>query len=258
MNNIIWTPPTIKQADLWGNIEHIPITRKGQFTLTESPSFDGYYSSSTEDRFGNYMNKKYLPSEYQVEGMEEFPCVQPFTIDLPQDIAGIDERIPDDCSKIGVHGFCKDGILWQKWNNLGRTIKKAKHYYCAFGPQFSVLIDGRRCEAVEAIRMNRVATLAMQSQGIPTIPTVSLTSANFFDIAYDGLPSNSPIAFENMCRLKDPNLSRLYRMGVEQLLERKNPTVLVVVGNRLDFDLDIPVVYYKSRIQRLRDHDYSK
>jgi|GEM_PF-2532668 len=258
MKKIIWAPPLIKQADFWGNINYLPITRKKQLSTTTLPQYDVSYTSSTEYRFGNYMNKKYLPIEYLVEGVEEIPCVQPFTIDLPQDIVGIDERIPDDCSKIGVHGFCYDRVLWQKWNNLGRTINKAQQYYCAFGPQFSVLIDGSRCEAVEAIRMNRVATLAMQSQGIPTIPTVSFTSARYFDIAYDGLPSNCPIAFGNMCVLKDPNLARLYRMGVEQLIGRKNPTVLVVVGNRLNFDPGIPVVYYKSRIQKLRDHEYNK
>jgi len=253
-----WMPPIIKQADIWGNVTYLPITRKRDFTCTAVPIYDDNHISSTEKRFGNYLNKRFLPKEICVEGLEEFPCVQPYTLDLPQDIKGIDESIPNDCSKIGVHGFCSDRVLWQKWNNLGRTIKKAKRYYCAFGPQFSVLIDGSRCEAVEAIRMNRVATLAMQSQGIPTIPTVSFTSARYFDIAYDGLPSNSPIAFENMCVIKDPNLARLYRMGVEQLIERKNPTVLVVVGNRLNFDLGIPVVYYKSRIQKLRNHEYCK
>jgi len=252
-------PTLIIEEDLWGNITYLPVTREKQPQAVAESASDWEYSSSTAStRFGNYMNKRFLPPEIKVEGKEEIPCVLPFIVDLPQNIVGIDERIPSDCSKTAVHGFCSDRVLWQKWNNLGRAIAKAKHYYCAFGFHFSVLMDGSRCEAIEAIRMNRVATLAMQYQGIPTIPTVSLTCAKYFEIAYDGLPTNSPIAFENMCVLKDPQLSRLYRMGVEQLIERKNPTVLVVVGNQLNFDPGIPVVYYKSRIQKLRDHDYSK
>jgi len=253
-----WTPSYIKQADFWGNIDYYPVMRNTQSSMTVMPLYEEHVSSSIEHRFGNYMNKRFLPPNVQIEGIEEFPCVQPFTIDLPLDISGIDERIPSNCKQMGVHGFCSDRVLWQKWNNLNRSINKAKHYYCAFGLQFSVLLDGSRCEAVEAIRMNRVATLAMQHCGIPTIPTVSFTSARFFDIAYDGLPTNSPIAFENMCVLKNPQKLRLYRLGVERLIEKKSPTVLVVVGERLNFDPGIPVVYYKSRIQKLRNHEYSK
>ena len=98
----------------------------------------------------------------------------------------------------------------------------------------------------------------MQLSGIPTIQTVSLTSPRFYDVAYAGLAPNAPVAFENVCSLKDKTKRLLFRSGIEELMIRKSPSMLIVVGNRLDFDPGVPVVYYKSRIQRIRSHEYGK
>ena len=253
-----WAPPLVAQRTLWGEIDYYP-----QTNLRESPTQikhndDQLIVSSSNPRFGNYLNKKFLPPNIKVEGREEIPCVYPYTISLPQDIVGVDERVPHDCRGYGLHGFCCDSTLTQKYNNWNRVIKKAKRFHCAFGMNFSVLMDGYRCEAIEAIRKNRVTTLSLQINGIPTIQTVSFTSSRFFDIAFAGLAPNSPVAFENICVNKNRDLQYLLKRNVEELLKQKEPTVLVVIGNKLSFDPGIPVVYYKSRIQKLRDHDYNK
>lgn len=194
----------------------------------------------------------------RVEGKEEMPCVEPYMIDLPLDVYGMDERTPSDACKYGMHGFCYDYVLTQRCRDMERVAQKARRYHCALAPNFSVPMDGYRCEAVEAIRHNHVATIYLQQRGVPTIQTVSLTSAKFFDIAYDGLASNCPVAFENMCVKHDRQEEYLFRLAVEKLIERKAPTVLVVVGYHLDFNPQIPVVYYESRIQKLRRHGYSE
>ena len=41
-------------------------------------------------------------------------------------------------------------------------------------------------------------------------------------------------------------------MGVEALIERKNPTKLLVYGVPLDFSPNVEVVYYEGNIQKLR------
>lgn len=139
----------------------------------------------------------------QVEGVEEILCVQPCRGELPDDISGVDERAPHDASRIGLHGFCDDRVLAQKKRNPMRVAQKAKHYLCAFGPNFSVFMDGHRCDAIEAIHGNRKMKLFPQLMGIPTIQTVSLTSARFLDIALASLAPNCPVAFENMCAIRD-------------------------------------------------------
>jgi len=259
-----WKPSLMIQKDLWGNDEYVPIfhspvsewTATG--TLTSASVYTECVTSYKPSNFSTYLNRHLLPKDVRVEGAEEIPCVEPYTISLPEDISGVDERIPSNAYKCGMHGFCYDHVLMQKWHNMGRVVKKAKHYHCAIAPNFSVPMDAHRCEAVEAIRYNRVSTIFLQHSGIPTIQSVSLTSAKFFDIAYDGLASNCPVAFENICTMRNPQQKYLFRLAVKELIEKKSPTVLVVVGNHLDFDPQVPVVYYESRIQKLRRHGYSK
>jgi len=258
------TPSLIIQKDLWGESQYLPIchTSFPQWDATEATMSESAYTGvSTNPRqslFSTYLNRHLLPKELRVEGKEEIPCVEPYTLTLPENISGIDERTPENASKYGMHGFCYDNILMRKWRNMKRVLQKARHYHCVLAPNFTVPMDGYRCEAVEAIRYNRVLTICFQQHGIPTIQTVSLTSAKFFDIAYDGLASRCPVAFENMCVMRNREQKHLFRLAVEKLIERKSPTVLVVVGYHLDFDPQIPVVYYESRIQKLRRHGYNK
>lgn len=257
-------PSLIIQKDLWGNNEYIPIchTFAPQWddteTLTPAPVYTGESTSGEPSKFSTYLNRHLLPDGIGVEGREEIPCVEPYTFSLPEDISGMDESTPKNSSRYGLHGFCYDYVLTQKFRNMNRLVEKASHFHCAFAPNFSIPLDGLRCEAIEAVRRNRVATIHLQQKGIPTVQTVSLTSAKFFDIAYAGLAPNCPIAFENMCVIRDRQQKYLFRMAVDKLLELKSPTILVVVGYHLDFDPQIPVVYYESRIQKLRRHGYNK
>lgn len=117
-----------------------------------------------------------------------------------------------------------------------------------------MLADGRRCDLVEAIRRNRISTLFLQQQGIPTIQTASWGAVDSFGIAFDGLAENCPTAIEHNTNSIDPARRRLFRLGVEELVRRKHPNVLIVVGFELGFDPGIPVVYYKSRIQKFREN----
>jgi len=258
----IWLPKFMMQKTIWGENEYIPIFCASDLTATNISALslceeDTTYNY-TPSRFLKYLGRNLLPDNLRVEGKEEFPCVEPYTLSLPEDISGIDERTPVNADKFGLHGFCYDDVLMQKCRNISRMVKKAKRFHCAFGPNFSVPMDAYHCEAVEAIRLNRLFTVFLQRNGIPTIQTVSLTSAKFFDIAYDGLAPHCPISFENMCVTKDPQKKRLFRLAVDRLLEYKDPSMFVVVGNHLDFDPQVPVVYYESRIQKLRRHGYCK
>lgn len=258
------TPSLITQTNLWGVNESLPASHRSaprwDATRTPLPSsaYAGDVTSREPSKFSTYLNRHMLPDDIRVEGKDEIPCVEPYTFDLPSDIRGMDERIPSDAYKYGMHGFCHDYVLTQRCRNMRRVAQKARRYHCAFAPNFTVPMDGYRCEAVEAIRHNRVSTIYLQQSGVPTIQTVSLTSAKFFEIAYDGLAPHCPVAFENMCVRRGRQERHLFRLAVERLVERKNPTVLVVVGYHLDFDPQVPVVYYESRIQKLRRHGYNK
>lgn len=95
-------------------------------------------------------------------------------------------------------------------------------------------------------------TVALQQSGVPTIQTSSFGGVNSFSYVFDGLTDNAPTAIEHNCTTNDRDKRRLFRLGVEALIERKRPNPLIVVGFPLDFDPEVEVVYYDCRIQKLR------
>lgn len=256
--NKIWTPPLLKQVNLWGEVKYLPITTPQDSLMLRQVFNITKETSKLKQQKKSYLGCNLIPRNWRVEGKEEIPCLLPYTGSLPQNVVGIDDSVPRNSSMLAVDGFCHDHILMQKYRNFGNSLSKAKKFHCAIGWNFSVLLDAKRCEVVEAIRLNRVSTLALQLQGVPTIQCHSLVSARFYDISHDGLAPNCPVVIGNRLTIHDEELLYLQRMGIEELMRRKTPTVLIVVGNELTFDPGIPVVYFKTRIQKLRDHDYEQ
>ena len=52
---------------------------------------------------------------------------------------------------------------------------------------------------------------------------------------------------------RDLSCRKLYRLGVETLIERKHPEKQIVYGASLDFCPDTEVVYIEGKIQQLRN-----
>ena len=203
-----------------------------------------------------YMNL--IPPNIQVEGEMEFPLLNPYKGDLPKYVSGMDEPIPSQSKWIGMHGFCYDNVLESKCHNFYKLVEKASHYLCAFAPDFSIFLDGKRCDAISAIRKNRYIALGMQLRGIPTIQTASISNVNFFDFVYDGLASHCRVAIENNIQKKIRDREKLIQISIEELIRKKSPSVLLVVGFPLNFDPGIPVVVYESRIQKFRKYEIPK
>lgn len=241
---------TVKQLSLWGE-EDVSLTTDEQFKTNE---LQNHILVKPARKMHRYLNKHYLPDYCDVEGIEEFPRVQPYTGELPIDFVGYNgNNYYSNISSLGVDFFQYDDTLERYWNTLPSVITKLKGFRCAIGMDFSPLVDGRRCEVVEAIRRNRTSTLYMQQHGIPTIQCGSFGSVNSFDYVFDGLAPNAPTAIEHNISSNNRAKKRLFQAGVEELVNRKSPSILIVVGFPLDFDPGIPVKYYKSRIQKLRE-----
>lgn len=87
---------------------------------------------------------------------------------------------------------------------------------------------------------------------IQAVPSASWGNVDSFEYCFDGLPENSIIAIGHTAIGKDCSYKKLYRMGVEALIERKRPTKLLVYGAPLGFNPSVEVIYYEGNIQKLR------
>ncbi len=138
------------------------------------------------------------------------------------------------------------------WNKPSIVIPRLQNYKCVIAPDFSVFVDQPKAVNVWNIYRNRWVTSYMQSLSIHAVPSASWGNVDSFEFCFDGLPRNSIIAIGHTAIGKDRSYKKLYRMGVEALIERKRPTKLLVYGAPLDFNPDVEVIYYKGNIQKLR------
>lgn len=209
--------------------------------------------SVLEKKKRKYLNKHYLPIGWPCEGIEEFPINLPYTGNIPEILVGTGVHHKGYHKSVGLHNFSYDYINERWWYDIASYIKIASHYECVLGLDFSPLVNGRRCEVVEAIRRNRTFTAALQASGISVIQSASFGHPKHNRFVFDGLAPNAPVAIEHIRTSQDMKQRNNYRLGVEALVEQKNPSILLIYGFPLDFDPGVPVKYYKCHIQYLRE-----
>jgi hypothetical protein len=208
--------------------------------------------SLRERRKRRYLNKHYLPLGWSCEGIEEFPINLPYNGDLPEYIVGTSAKHEGYHPTTALHNFTSDFRNERWWNDVDSFIKVAQHYGCSFGLDFSALVNGRRCEVVEAIRRNRTYTATLQASGLNVIQSATFGHPKHNSFVFDGLAPNAPVAIEHMRTSQDYKQRKYFRLGVESLVEQKNPSIILVVGFPLDFDPGVPIKYYDCFIQHLR------
>lgn len=247
MSNLGCQPPLILTPSLWGE-EEIELTRPR--VLVSTSNLDGLTGLKKKKR--KYLNKHYLPIGWKVEGIEEFPVNLPYEGAIPESLVGTGAKHTGYHPSVGLHNFAYDHLNERWWYDIEGFARIAKHYGCSFGLDFSPLVNGRRCEVVEAIRRNRTFTASMQASGYPMIQSATFGHPKHNKFVFDGLAPNAPVAIEHIRTSSDFKQRKFFRMGVEALVEQKNPSILLVLGFLLDFDPGVPVKYYPCHIQKLR------
>ena len=184
-------------------------------------------------------------NDFQTTGVEGFPMLEPFVDELPTFFIPFSER-NKKLYNCGVHCFLYDYMIDRTWNAPPRVVPSLKQYRCVVAPDFSIFTDMPRAVNVWNIYRNRWVSSYWQSQGIKVIPSASWGSVDSFEYCFDGLPENSVIAIGHSTAGKDKSFKRLYRMGVETLIEKKRPTKLMVYGSPLDFNVNTDIVYQEG------------
>ena len=192
-----------------------------------------------------------LHNGFATEGEYGMPMLSPFTGDLPRHFIPFTER-NNGAWSCGIHCYLYDYMLEILWERPIRVIPCLKRSSCVIAPDFSVFVDQPRAINIWNIYRNRWIASFWQNEGIPVIPSASWGNVDSFGYCFDGLPENSVIAIGHVVTGRDASYKKLYRMGVEALIARKNPTLLLVYGAPLDYSPNVDVVYYEGFIQKLR------
>ena len=151
-----------------------------------------------------------------------------------------------EAQSYGVHFFVDDYRFNNIYENPERSIEKLSQYSFLFSPDFSVYADMPRWKQLENVAKNRWCGAYWQSKGKVVIPTISWGGAASFSFCFDGIESHGTVAI-GMIGCKHSHLG--FMRGYTQLLERKEPEKILIVGTpfpEMEGNI-IPVRYPRTR-----------
>ncbi len=192
-----------------------------------------------------------------VEGIEDLPVVQSYTGSIPASFIPFDERNKWEYGS-GIHCFAEDFKINSTFSCAERVCRSLHEYVCVVAPDFTLYVDAPRALNVYSLYKNRWVTSYWQRNGVRTIPSASWAGVDSFNYCFDGLPEGGIIAVGHVAIGRDRHEKELYKTGVEELVKRKHPDVLLVYGLPLDFNPDVKVTYIKSRLSMMRDRNKKK
>ena len=149
----------------------------------------------------------------------------------------------------GVHFFIDDYQFERIWNFPTRYLPRLQQFNCIFTPDFSLYTDMPAPIKIWNTYRSRLIGTWLQQQGLTVIPTISWADANSFAYCFDGLPSASTLAVSTVGALHNNHCRRLWLQGIDQMIERLQPTAILIYGAKIDFDnKNIPIHYYNNTI----------
>lgn len=206
----------------------------------------------SEQRKMRILNKHLLPSNTPTEGEFELPKVRPYTGLLPEVFIPYNAKVCQKSRHTGVYCHIDDMGFNTTWTRPVNALKKVSNYMVAIAPDHTLWVDARRCENIEQLRKTRTTQLFWQNNGVNTIQTASWGDADsIMTYAFDGLAEGSWTSIGHQ-RVGNKLEQRLFRFGIETLVERKHPIGLIIFGAPLDFDPGIPVIVKPGFISKLR------
>ena len=221
-----------------------------KFETTSSTVGEHNPSPSNIGRSNKLLNL-HLHNSFPTEGKEDMPLLAPYNGPLPEDFIPFSAR-RKNLFHLGIHCYEYDYKIESAWNNPAQSVACLRKYACVTAPDYTLFVDQPRAINVWNLYRNRWISSYWQKEGVIVLPFSSWGRVDSFDYCFDGLPENSTIAVGHIAIGQDKDARTLFRLGVETLIERKNPTRLVVYGAPLDFDPGVDVVYYEGFLQKLR------
>lgn len=202
----------------------------------------------------------YFYGHYFADGLEGVPLMRPDTGNLPKEFVGFNEmRQPHKISSTSaVHFYIADSYNLRFYDSPEKYIGDLSPYQCVIGMDISIFNDIPRALNVANIAKCRYVGCKLQELGYRVIPSVSWGNIDSLAYCLLGIPNNSNIAINHSTIGRSKEERFITRLAIEKLVKEKTPKHLLVYGYPLSFDPGVPVTYYKSRIQKLREYDKRK
>lgn len=155
-----------------------------------------------------------------------------------------------------VHFFLDDYQFERCWNTPELNMSKLQKWGGALTPDFSLYLDMPVAMKIWNTYRSRLLGAYWESQGISVIPTVSWAEKESFDYCFDGLAKHSVLAISSVGVSSSPTATKIWQAGMDEMIERLEPTAIVWYGPDIGYLIDTSVKVYRyanEQIKALRE-----
>jgi hypothetical protein len=159
-----------------------------------------------------------------------------------------------------LHFFLDDYRFETAWASPERLLPRVTAVGAALTPDFSLWRGMPRAAQVWNVYRSRWCGAYWQANGVEVIPTACWGTEDTFDFCFDGIPVGSHVAISSIGIRANEMDRHLFRSGVEQLIRRTDPKLLLCYGQlRFCDGIDLPEVKeyptFWDRRRKQVDHD---
>lgn len=131
-----------------------------------------------------------------------------------------------------VHFFLDDYRFESVWTSPARSLERVQAVGSALTPDFSLWLGMPAAAGIWQTYRSRWLGAYWQRRGVDVIPSVTWSDADSFRYCFDGLPVGGMVAVSTVGVRADVAERKRYCAGIEQLLLRVNPSIVLAYGGR--------------------------
>jgi len=175
--------------------------------------------------------EKFLRNGYKGEGRWALPKIkkQPVNLNNLQFLSFNNTRYNEQpmFRDFAVHFFVDDKRFEVVYSQPERNLEKLKQYKVLLTPHFSLYAEMQPWRRIESTGKSRWCGAYWQSKGLTVIPTISWSTPESFDYAFDGIEKNSFVAIGTLgCK----HAKRGFLKGFDAMCERLSPQCIICFG----------------------------
>ena len=129
-----------------------------------------------------------------------------------------------------VHFYSFDQTFRRLLVNAPKYVEVLRSFEGVITPDPSITIGQSKCLQETNVYFNRAVGLYLQMHGVPVIPNVRWGDETTFSFCFLGVPKHSIVSVGTHGCMKDRELRRAFKIGLEVMLERLEPTDVIVYG----------------------------
>ena len=208
---------------------------------------DGYYGDERE-RTNRAYNLDIVDYTNLANDFWQMPIIENDNF-IPDDLIGFNYAKSSNEKNVGIHFYIDDYQFERIWNYPEKYVDVLNQYDCILSPDFSLYMDMPMPIKIWNIYRSRQIGAYYQSLGMKVIPTISWAEKATFEFAFEGIPKGSIVSISTIGVKRDEAAFQIWKDGVNEMIKRIEPSVILIYGGKLDYDFgDIKVIYFENKV----------